>query len=61
MNYEIRISGSGTNENLAASLRQIADDVAQGNHINSIESYGKCHWEDPELYTEIEECDDDED
>lgn len=55
MNIDIKITGGGNPQEVAAALRQVADDIAQGNHINSINEKGECEWEDPCLMTVITE------
>ena len=55
-NLLIQISGAGTPEEIANQLKQIASDIEQGNHINSIEEKGKCEWEDAMLFTKIMEA-----
>lgn len=53
MSIEIKISGSGNPQEVAAALRQVADDIIQGGYIDSINKKGSCIWEDPYLLTEI--------
>lgn len=55
MEYSIKITGSGTNEQIAASLRAIADDIEIGAHVDNIEEKGEVEWEDAILFTEISE------
>lgn len=47
--YEISITGSGTAEQIAEALHQVANEIQSTNEIESGE------WEDPILMTEINE------
>lgn len=49
--------GGGDPQEIAKELRQIADDIAQGNHVNRMEEKGTCDWEDKTLMTTISEDD----
>lgn len=55
MNIEINIKGSGTSQEIATVLRQIAENLNAGMHIDSINERGECIWEDECLLTEISE------
>jgi len=53
--YNIRISGSGTSEEIADALRKLAEEFELGSHVAQIEKTGECEWEDYCLMTEITE------
>lgn len=55
MNYEIKITGSGTAKQIAAALRDIAKNIqsaADGNHEEQL--LDGAEWEDPTLMTTID-------
>lgn len=58
MEYTIRISGSGTREDIAKALRVVADAIhhptSKGDGLN-IEDIDGAEWEDSTLMTEINE------
>ena len=54
MNYEIKISGSGTAKQIAAALRDIARNIQEASDGNNeIAELDGANWEDPTLMTEI--------
>jgi hypothetical protein len=56
MELNIRITGSGTANEIAGALRQIAQDLEEGGHINAINERGETSWEDSALMTTITEA-----
>lgn len=57
MEYGIKITGSGTPQQLADALRTVADSIESSTPY----MLDGAEWEDPILMTEINEYDDDED
>jgi hypothetical protein len=53
MQIEIKITGSGTAQEVVTQLRQIADDVEVGNYINALNEDNICVWEGEILMVEI--------
>ena len=59
MNYEIKITGSGTQEELVAALRVIADNImmaGSGNPQGLTNELDDVEWEDATLITKITEA-----
>lgn len=54
-NIEIKITGGGNPHEVAAALRQIAEDIDIGNYVNRLELKGEVEWEDGNLFTTITE------
>lgn len=54
-NIDIKITGGGNPQEVAAALRQIAEEVDNGTYIQNVGAYGKWECEDPCLFTEISE------
>lgn len=55
MNLNIKITGGGTAAEIAGALRQIAQELENGEHIVKVEGIGECEWEDSTLITTITE------
>lgn len=49
--YQIKITGSGTAEQIATRLKSLADEILKANDPDILE---EARWEDPILYTEID-------
>lgn len=56
MQLEIKITGEGTANEIAAALKGIAFELESGDHINGINEKGECEWEGPILMTTITEA-----
>lgn len=55
MQLEIKITGQGTAEEIAAALEVIAKELRNGDHIETINKGRDVEWEDEILMTEISE------
>ena len=55
MEIEVKISGSGSQQQVINALRQLASEIENGDHLLGLKRSGKCTWEDEVLLTEISE------
>ena len=55
MEFEVKITGSGTATQITQQLKKVIEAIEAGDHLYYMEKYGKCEWEDHILMTEIKE------
>lgn len=53
MNLEIKITGSGTRDEIAEAIANIAHAICNGDYLVELDTKGECEMEDSTLYTVI--------
>jgi hypothetical protein len=54
--FEIKITGSGNNVQIAEALQSIALEILAAEHEIALQKFGKCEWEGPCLMTVVKEA-----
>jgi hypothetical protein len=55
MQLDIKITGVGTRNEIAAALTEIAHNIANGDYLVELETKGECEWEDSSLFVHLTE------